>query len=215
MTTRSVANRRRKTRKEWATECRGWQRKTVEGFIGLGKTLIKAKADLDHGEWLPFLRDDLKINARVAQDLMRLARNPRFAKTSNSSYLPRSFSALIALGSLSDDDFATGIKSGAINPGTTAKQATRRFVTVRVTDVSRKIASVAYVRATPVGPTYPQPAVAYQPPDPLLADLAAIEEQLCERLEGDRLERALAGLEQIRKALAEPDGTAVPFTPSA
>jgi hypothetical protein len=42
------------------------------------------------------------------------------------------------------------------------------------------------------------------PSDPLIADLAVIEEQLCERLEGDRLARALAGSEQIRKALVEP-----------
>jgi hypothetical protein len=41
-------------------------------------------------------------------------------------------------------------------------------------------------------------------PDPLIADLAAIEEQLCDRLEGDRLASAIAGLEQIRKALVEP-----------
>jgi hypothetical protein len=56
------------------------------------------------------------------------------------------------------------------------------------------------------------PALVYQTRDPLLAHLAAIEEGLPARLEGDRLERALAGLEQIRKALAEPPtGEVVPF----
>jgi len=208
--TRSAAKRRSKTRKEWAAECRGWQRKTVEGFIGLGKTLIKAKADLDHGEWLPFLRDDLKINARVAQELMRLARNPRFTNATNSSYLPSSFSALVALGRLSNDDFATGIKSGAINPGTTAKQA--RVLTVRVKNVPLKVVSVGYVRPTPAVEVS-RPPVVERPSDPLLADLAAIEEQLSERLEGDRLARALAGLEQIRKALVEP--TVVALSPAS
>jgi hypothetical protein len=230
MTTRSVAKRPRKTRKEWAAECRGWQRKTVEGMIGLGKTLTKAKHDLDHGEWLPFLRDDLKINARVAQKLMQLARNPRISNTTNSSYLPSSFSALVALGRLSDEDFATGIKSGAINPGTTAKQATEQHFTITVEPARPARLETPVITVEPVTHVNaqeqmksairrglsppPRPALVYRSPDPLIADLAAIEEQLCERLEGDRLERALAGLEQIRKALAEPTGEVVPFPPS-
>jgi hypothetical protein len=217
MTTGSVAKQPHKTREQWAAECRGWQRKTVEGFLGLGKTLIKAKADLDHGEWLPFLHDDLKINARVAQELMRLARNRRFANASNSSYLPSSFSALVALGRLSDDDFATCIESGAINPGTTAREA-KQVLTVMVTRGPPRLVTPVYHRPAETDqpflgwPSPPRPD--YQPPDPLLAHLDAIEEGLPARLEGDRLERALAGLEQIRTALAEPPtGEVVPLLP--
>jgi hypothetical protein len=226
MATKSITKKRRKTRTEWAKECRDWQRKTVEGFIGLGKTLIKAKADLDHGEWLPFLRDDLKIHERVAQELMRLARNPRFANTRSSSYLPSSFSALTALSRLSDDDFEAGKASGAINPRTTTKQA--RLMVVPVVSRRVKIKNVAYVGPTeplstgwgsserrhntiePVPPE--QQAGDAPPPDLLVTDLVHIEDQLRTRLTGDRLRMALAGLEQIRAALAE--GTVMPFSRS-
>jgi hypothetical protein len=94
MPTRSVAKRGHKTRKAWAAECRGWLRKTTEGLIGLGKTLIKAKHDLNqHGDWLPML-DDLKMDVRFAQRVMALARNPRFSKAANLTHLPYALSAL-------------------------------------------------------------------------------------------------------------------------
>jgi hypothetical protein len=223
----TVAKRRRKTRNEWAAECRGYLQKTAEALIALGRTLTKAKRDLDqHGEWLPMLRDDLKMDVRFAQRVMALARNPRFSKAANLTHLPYALSALAEIARLSDDDFEAGKASGAINPSTTAKQA--RLVTVVVKNRTRKITSVGYVRP---GPTYTfglkretepsdisinqRPTVVYRPPDPLIADLAAIEERLCERLEGDRLERALAGLEQIRKALAEPTQSVVPLSPAS
>ena len=76
------------------------------------------------------LRDDLKMEKRFAQRVMALARNPRFA--SNLTLLPRALSALGELARLSDDDFEAGKASGAINPSTTAKEASR-LVKVRVT----------------------------------------------------------------------------------
>ena len=134
MTTRSVAKRRRKTREEWVAECRGWQQKTVEGLIGLGKTLTKAKHDLDqHGEWLPMLEDDLKMDVRFAQRVMALARNPRFSKAANLTHLPYALSALGELARLSDDDFEAGKASGAINPRMTAKRARLLVVTTSTT----------------------------------------------------------------------------------
>src|SRR5262249_18752125 len=142
----SVAKPRHKTRKE-AAECRGWQQKTVEGLIGLGKTLIKAKHDLDaHGEWLPMLRDDLKMDVRFAQRLMRLARNPRFSKATNLTHLPHVLSALCELARLSDDEFEAGKASGWINPNMTARQA-RQILTIPVVTKNIQITSVAYVKA--------------------------------------------------------------------
>ena len=120
-TTRSVAKRRRKTRKEWAAECRGCLQKTAEGLITLGKTLTKAKRDLAHGEWLAMLRDDLKMDVRFAQRVMALARNPRFSKAANLTHLPYALSTLGELARLSDDDFEAGKESGAISPSMTEK----------------------------------------------------------------------------------------------
>jgi len=128
----------RKTRAQWAKIARGFQRQTVKGLIGLGKTLTEAKRDLDaHGEWLPFLRDDLKMDVRFAQRVMMLARNPRFSKASNLTHLPSALSALGELAKVPEDAFEAGIKSGAISPSTTAQQA--RKLTVVTTEPPNKV----------------------------------------------------------------------------
>jgi hypothetical protein len=44
--------------------------------IEAGRKLIEAKEMLQHGEWLPWLRDHIGIGERTAQDYMRLARDP-------------------------------------------------------------------------------------------------------------------------------------------
>src|SRR5690242_8378280 len=48
---------------------------SVAAAIEAGQKLIEAKAMLDHGDWLPWLRK-LGISPRTAQDHMSLARNP-------------------------------------------------------------------------------------------------------------------------------------------
>lgn len=43
-------------------------------ILGIGARLIEAKAILNHGEWLPWLTDQVEFSERTAQDFMRLAR---------------------------------------------------------------------------------------------------------------------------------------------
>jgi len=43
-------------------------------IIGIGQRLIEAKELLPHGEWLPWLNDQVEFSERTAQDFMRLAR---------------------------------------------------------------------------------------------------------------------------------------------
>jgi hypothetical protein len=139
-----IRRRAKKTRVQWAEEARGFQRKTVEGLIGLGKTLIGAKDDLDHGDFGDLLSEDLKIPVRFAQRVMRLARNPRFSKASNLTHLPAALSALGALADLPENAFERGLAIGAINPRTTAAQA-RTIAVV----VERAPPSVTRVRPPP------------------------------------------------------------------
>src|SRR5215831_1048294 len=47
----------------------------VERAIAAGDLLIEAKALLKHGQWLPWLRDDVGIPARTATRYMELARH--------------------------------------------------------------------------------------------------------------------------------------------
>lgn len=43
-------------------------------ILGIGQRLIEAKAMLPHGEWLPWLNEQIDISERTAQKFMRLAR---------------------------------------------------------------------------------------------------------------------------------------------
>ena len=57
----------------------------ADAVIGLGNCLIEAKAQLSHGEWLPWLSENLNLSDRVAQHLMLIARN--CSNTNALSYL--------------------------------------------------------------------------------------------------------------------------------
>jgi hypothetical protein len=48
---------------------------SVRHGIAAGELLIEAKAQLKHGQWLPWLRDHVEISERTAQLYMRLAKN--------------------------------------------------------------------------------------------------------------------------------------------
>jgi hypothetical protein len=148
---------RQQLRMRYARECREWQRKTTEGLVGLGKTLIKAKRDLDrHGDWLPFLRDDLRMDADFAQRVMALARNPRFLNTANLRFLPSALSALGVIARLSDDEFEAGKASGTIHPSMTAKQA--KGLMVKRKAETLKLNVTGYVSKKPVARVrYPSP----------------------------------------------------------
>lgn len=45
-----------------------------EDIIGIGQRLIEAKEQLQHGEWLPWLRDEVQFSERSAQQFMRIAK---------------------------------------------------------------------------------------------------------------------------------------------
>ena len=51
------------------------QMEGADAIIGLGNCLLEAKAQLQHGEWLSWLADNLNLSERSAQELMRIARN--------------------------------------------------------------------------------------------------------------------------------------------
>ena len=45
-----------------------------EAILGIGQRLIEAKEMLSHGEWLPWLTEQVEFSPRTAQNFMRLAR---------------------------------------------------------------------------------------------------------------------------------------------
>jgi Protein of unknown function (DUF3102) len=63
---------------EWARIITGDLTRAVEGIIAAGRHLQEAKAEVDHGDWLPLL-ERLKIGERTAQMLMKVAANEALA----------------------------------------------------------------------------------------------------------------------------------------
>lgn len=60
-----------------------------EAIIEIGKLLIEAKKKLNHGEWLPWLRNKVDFSEVTAQRYMRIAKefsNPSLAMHSNLDY---------------------------------------------------------------------------------------------------------------------------------
>jgi Protein of unknown function (DUF3102) len=57
------------------TGARNAAKRGAEHALAAGDLLLEAKAQLAHGQWLPWLRDHCEISNRTARLYMRLARN--------------------------------------------------------------------------------------------------------------------------------------------
>ena len=55
-----------------------WAYKSQAGaaILEIGRRLIEAKAQLAHGEWLPWLKEKVEFSEATAQRFMRIAREP-------------------------------------------------------------------------------------------------------------------------------------------
>jgi hypothetical protein len=141
-----------KTRAQWVDVIRGFERKTAQALIELGRALQRAKADIQHGEFTKMLRDDLRMDVRFARALMVIGRSARFSKGTKFALLPPTLSALAVLAKSSEEDFKAAIASGAINPDMTAKQARRVKFTI-VTEEPRTYRVPVYRLPEPETPT--------------------------------------------------------------
>lgn len=81
-----------------------YKRQAGGAIIEIGKRLLEAKAQLSHGEWLPWLREKVDISERSAQGFMRLARE--YSKSADVADLGASKAlALLALPESERADF--------------------------------------------------------------------------------------------------------------
>jgi hypothetical protein len=118
--TREVTNRR--TVDEWAKVIADDLNRAVEGIIAAGRHLKEAKAEVEHGEWLPLL-ERLKIGERAAQMLMRIAENEALANPNHWFGLPTSWRTLSELARLPPDILQARITDGTITPWFTREEA--------------------------------------------------------------------------------------------
>jgi hypothetical protein len=116
-----------KGRAYWVAKILDAHRRSLGGIIDIGNTLIEAKDDLGHGEWLPMVDNDLPYGRKVAEQYMRVARHPRTSNSSNWTILPPILSTLVEIIKLSDEEFEKRKKDGTIHQEMTCKDVTSRI----------------------------------------------------------------------------------------
>lgn len=105
---------------EWAGVIKADLSSAVEGIVAAGQHLIAAKADVQHGQWLPMLKA-IGISEAESRRLQAIGR--QFSNRPSLDDLPRSVSALYELSRLPADEIEAGIESGAITPDMTIRHA--------------------------------------------------------------------------------------------
>src|SRR5260370_33453350 len=110
------------TRKQWAKRINAaWhelRHSAVEGFAQTGKDIAQAKLELEHGEFMAMIRDDLDMGHRSATALMRVA---SFVESGviDSNLLPPDYNTiekLISLHKRFPDTFDTWVEDDKITP---------------------------------------------------------------------------------------------------
>ena len=83
-----------------------YKRQAGGAIIEIGRRLIEAKRQLEHGEWLPWLREKVDLSERSAQNFMRLAKE--YSKSAEIADLGASKAlALLALPPQERERFAS------------------------------------------------------------------------------------------------------------
>lgn len=105
-------------------------RKSIEGIVEVGRQLLQAKKNCEHGEFLRMFKghenavsDPVPFGEDAAQRLMAIANNGVLSNADQSRFLPQSWQTLYELTKLDDETLIAGIKSGGITPDTTRAQA--------------------------------------------------------------------------------------------
>lgn len=98
----------------WAGRVRASMRKTFASVLETGEILIRARAALPHGQWLPMLKK-AGLRPRTAQVWRAVACNPRFANANPDSLLPPSATTLNLISRLPEDVYQELLADGTIN----------------------------------------------------------------------------------------------------
>jgi hypothetical protein len=72
----------------------GYARKSVEYAIRLGGILIRAKASVAHGEWMPWAADNLQFDLRTAERYVAVYENREQIKIESVSNLTEAYRAI-------------------------------------------------------------------------------------------------------------------------
>jgi N6-adenosine-specific RNA methylase IME4 len=104
----------------WAKRIKGLKYQSLANAMAIGRTLVKAKSALAHGQWLPML-NAADMDKRTAQMYMKIGRDPRFANASLDSHLPPSVHTLYAISRMPDSLYRQFVERGEIHFGTSRR----------------------------------------------------------------------------------------------
>lgn len=107
---------------KWAIDIGADLNEGAECWARAGRKLIESKEQLGHGNFLKLV-DRLKLGIKTAQRLMAISRSPMLSNASNTTYLPTTFSALLEVLRLEDDNLADAIGKGLVFPNLKVKAA--------------------------------------------------------------------------------------------
>jgi hypothetical protein len=114
----------------WARKINAEWRKSVEGVIRVGVTLIEAKKKCKHGEFLRMFRgnesvvcDPVPFGDKTAERLMLVASHEVLSNGAHAHHLPQSWGTLYELTKLDNEQIIAGIKAGEITPDMTRSEA--------------------------------------------------------------------------------------------
>ena len=92
--------------------------RSVSSVIEVGRLLIEAKEELDHGDFLRLFRGGtLPFGEDTAERLMRIAGNKILSNSANSRILPTSWTTLFELAKLPIRNLQEAIQDGKVHPG--------------------------------------------------------------------------------------------------
>lgn len=123
MATTQTAITNARSRQQWAEIIGADWRQSIESIIQTGRDLIAAKSELPHGEFMKMVESELPFKRTLADDLMRVANHPQISNYRNSGNLPATFSVLVELASLSEEQFLDAQEKGLITPDLKVKPA--------------------------------------------------------------------------------------------
>jgi N6-adenosine-specific RNA methylase IME4 len=128
------------TRRQWAKRLNDqWdviRQTAVTGFIELGRDLHRAKAGLEHGQWINVLDSDLKFHRRVASMFMRIATwcdsQMGVIDSHLAKMLPPDYNTIDKIARLDEVTFKRLVKDGTICPTLQRNEVSSILRTTRV-----------------------------------------------------------------------------------
>jgi N6-adenosine-specific RNA methylase IME4 len=112
----AILRRSLRTTKDYVQAITASWRESAKAIIEVGKLLLRAKEELEHGKFTAMITDRLPFGPRTAQMLMAIAADERLADPKRLSCLPPSWGTMYQLTRLDDAQFERGIAEGVIRP---------------------------------------------------------------------------------------------------